>query len=190
MDRTRRPVLATASAVLLGVLLSAAVGACSASSTNFRSAAEKVITDDIATQGNLGDLKATCDEPASTEIDEKFQCTAETADGEVIAFDATIAEDDTVNVESTNLITPDGLKQIEEIAVKALESQIGATLGLENFDCGQDAVVIDVSAEVLTCVLTEPDSGLKYEAKVDIPDLNDPGKLSVEVAEMPLEDQG
>lgn len=172
------------------VLLSAVMAACSASGTNFREAAEKVITEDIAAQSKLGDLEASCDEPTSTDVDQTFRCTAETAEGEVITFEATIAEDDTVNVVSENLITPDGLQQIEEIAVNALEEEIGARLGRENFDCGDEAVIIDVSAEVLTCVLTEPDSGLKYEAEIDIPDLDDPGKLSVEVAEEPLEDQG
>ncbi len=182
----RRSALA---AVTTGLLFTS-ISACSASGTNFRSAAEKVISEDIAAQSDLGDLEASCDEPASTEVGETFPCTGETADKEVIAFVATIAEDDTVNVESENLITPDGLAQIEEIAVNALETEIGAKLGVENFDCGDEAVIIDPSAEVLTCVLTEPDSGLKYEAQVDIPDLNDPGKLSVEVAEEPLEDQG
>lgn len=164
--------------------------ACSASGTNFASAAKKVINEDIAAQSELGDLDTTCDEPTSTEVGETFECTAETADGEFITFEATIGEDDTVNVESTNLITPDGLEIVEETAINALEAEIGAKLGRENFDCGDKAVVIDASAETLSCVLTEPDSGLKYEAKVDIPDLAEPGKLSVEVSDKPLEDQG
>lgn len=172
------------------VLLSTAFAACSASGTNFQSAAEKVINEDIATQNDLGDLEARCEEPASTEVGETFECTAESSDGEIITFLATIGKGDTVNVESTNLITPDGLRQIEQIAVDLLESEIGSTLGRENFDCGRDAVIIDVKAESLTCVLTDPVSAVKYEARVTIPDLNEPGKLTVEVADKPLDDQG
>ena len=116
------------------------VGACSASSADFQSAAEDVIEGDIAEQSTLGDLSATCEEPDDPEPGDVFACTATTEDGRTIEFTATVEDDDQVNVQSTNLITVEGLGTIEEVAVAALEAEIGETLGVENFDCGAEPV--------------------------------------------------
>ena len=175
----------TAPTTLTGLALGGLIIACSASGTNFKTAAEKVINEEISKVAGLGQLKGLCDKPANTEVGETFECTAETEDGETIAFIATIAKEDRVEVESTNLITPDGLEQIEAIAVQALEQEIGQTLGAENFDCGRKGVVIDVEKEGLICTLTDPDSGQEYDAEVDIPDLNDISDLTVTVADTP-----
>ena len=175
----------TAPTALTGLALGGLLIACSASGTNFKTAAEKVINEEISKIAGLSQLEGLCDKPANTEVGETFKCTAETEDGETIAFIATIGKEDRVEVESTNLIIPDGLEQIEAIAVRALEQEIGQTLGAQNFDCGRKGVVIDVDKEVLTCTLTDPDSGLEYDAEVDIPDLSDPSDLTVTVADTP-----
>lgn len=159
--------------------------ACSASTTNYRSAAQEVIEGEIADQAALGELKASCDEPAGTEVGTTFPCTAQTPDGETIEVSAVIAEDDKVQVETTNLILATGLRQIEKISVAALEREVGGTLGVENFTCGDTALVIDVTSEVMTCILTDPDSGEEYDAAVDIPGLDRIEDLSVQVSDTP-----
>ncbi len=161
------------------------VGACSASSADFQSAAEDVIEGDIAEQSTLGDLSATCEEPDDPEPGDVFACTATTEDGRTIEFTATVEEDDQVNVQSTNLITVEGLGTIEEVAVAALEAEIGETLGVENFDCGAEPVVIDLPDGTVTCALTDPANGDVYDAEVTIPSLEDVGSLTVQVASAP-----
>jgi hypothetical protein len=161
------------------------VGACSASSADFKSAAEDVIEGEIAEQSALGDLSATCEEPDDPEPGDVFACTATTEDGRTVEFTATVEEDDKVNVESTNLITVEGLGTIEEVAVAALEAEIGQPLGVENFDCGSEPMIIDVTEEFLICALTDPATGEVYDAQVDIPSLDDVGSLTVQVADAP-----
>jgi hypothetical protein len=161
-------------------------GACGASGTDYRATAEKLITGDLAEQAGLGKVSASCEEPPSKpETGERFACTATSASGEVVRFTATVEDGSKVNVESTNLITADGLERIEQVAVEALEREQGQALGRENFDCGDDYVVLDPSREVLVCTLTDPDSGNEYEATVDVPDLQDVSTLTVEVADTP-----
>ena len=173
--------------VSVGVALAAVlvVGACSASSADYKSTAEDLIEGEIAEESTLGDLSATCEEPDDPEPGDVFACTATTEDGRTVEFTATVEEDDKVNVESTNLITVDGLGTIEEVAVAALEEEIGQPLGVENFDCGSEPVIINVTEEFLICALTDPASGEVYEAQVDIPSLDDVGSLTVQVAEAP-----
>jgi hypothetical protein len=160
-------------------------GACSASSADFKSAAEDVIEGEIAEESTLGDLSATCEEPDDPESGDVFACTATTEDGRTIEFTATVEDDDQVNVQSTNLITVDGLGTIEEVAVAALEEEIGQPLGVENFDCGSEPVIVDVPDGTLTCALTDPGNGDVYDAEVTLPSLDDVGSLTVQVADAP-----
>jgi hypothetical protein len=161
------------------------IGACSASSADFQSAAEDVIEGDIAEQSTLGDLSATCEEPDDPEPGDVFACTATTEDGRTIEFTATVEDDDKVNVQSTNLITVEGLGTIEEVAVAALEAEIGQTLGVENLDCGSEPMIIDVTEESLTCALTDPGTGDVYDTQIDIPDIDDVSSWTVQVADTP-----
>lgn len=159
--------------------------ACSASETNFQEAAEKVIKEDITTQAGFGELTSTCEEPASTEVGETFACTAETSDGQTIELIATISDKTKVDVNTTNLITADGVTTIEGIAVGALEEQTGATIGAENLDCGDGAIITTTNDIVLDCVITDPGNGLEYDALIDMPSLKEVGNLHIVVADTP-----
>jgi len=161
------------------------MGACSASSADYKNTAEDLIEGEIAEESTLGDLSATCEEPDDPESGDVFACTATTEDGRTIEFTATVEDDDQVNVQSTNLITVEGLATVEEIAVAALEAEIGQTLGAENFDCGAEPVIIDLPDGTLTCALTDPGNGDVYDAEVTIPSLDDVGSLTVQVADAP-----
>jgi hypothetical protein len=176
--RHQRSIGAACSALLF-------VAACSASSADFQSTAEDLIEGDIAEQSTLGDLSATCEKPDDPSPGDVFNCTGTTDDGRTVEFTATVEEDDKVNVQSTNLITVEGLGTIEEVAVAALEEEIGQTLGVENFDCGAEPIIIDVPDGTLTCALTDPGNGDVYDAEVTLPSLEDIGSLTVQVADAP-----
>jgi hypothetical protein len=141
------------------------------------------LSDDIG----LGELKGSCDEPPDDPRDgDEFDCTGETADGDVVRFVATVDGDDRVELNTTNLITERGLNRIEDAAVALLEEEVGQTLGLENFDCGEAPLLFDADEEVLVCELTDPVNGDLYDAEVDLSGLGEDDEVtSVVVADEP-----
>ncbi len=153
---------------------------------DYGATAVKVIEGDLADEIGLGKLDATCDEVSSdAEVDDTFECTAETEDGDEIAFEATIESEKRVGVDTTNLITDDGLRRIESAAVAILENEVGDTLGDENFDCGDGPIIFDPQKQALTCELTDPGSGDLYDAEVELSDLTEDADINVTVAEEP-----
>jgi hypothetical protein len=146
-------------------------------------AAEDLIESDIADQAGIGPLDATCQEIDDPEPGDTFSCTATTEDGETVRFDAVMEADDVVDVESVNLVTADGLIVIEELAVQALEENVGATLGIENFDCGNRGLVIEPGGTI-SCMLTDPVSETRYNATVTV-EVLDPIEIFVEVGDAP-----
>ena len=92
-------------------------------------------------------------------------------------------EDDIVDVESVNLVTIDGLDTIEALAVQVLEENVGATLGRENFDCGDRGLVVEPGGTIM-CLLTDPVSGNLYDATVTV-EVLDPIEILVEVGDTP-----
>ena len=173
--------------VVAGLVLLAA-SSCSFSTVkgaDYRAAAEKLITGTLAEQAGLGAVRPACEKPAGNNTGDTFECTATTKKDEVVRFVATITGLGKVDVESTNLITAANLTQIEEVAVLALEKEVGHTLGVENFDCGDTYTVIDPDEQVLLCALTDPKSGREFDAQVDLPDLTDIRSLTVTVAKKP-----
>lgn len=168
----------------VGIVL---LGACGdPSGSDYKSTAEDLIEGEIEEQAGLGALEASCEDPADDpEVGDTFTCTATTTTGATVEFVATVADDKKVEVETTNLITADALASVEQAAVAALEQETGLTLGVENFSCGDAAVVIDVETEYLTCALTDPSTGEVYDAQVDIESLDDVTNLTVQVADQP-----
>lgn len=171
---------------ILGVCLLLAAGCSVDVSVSFggadaAAAAEDLIEEDIADQAGIGPLEATCEEIDAPQPGDTFTCTATTEDGETIRFDAVMEEDDMVDVESVNLVTADGLDLIEGLAVQALEESVGATLGAENFDCGDKGLVVEPGGTI-GCVLTDPATGTLYDATVTVKVL-DPIEIFVEVGD-------
>lgn len=74
-------------------------GACSATATDFKTAAEEAAVE--AAEGANPDFTATasCEEPASTDVGTTFSCTVTYNDGDVAPVTATIRPDDRVAVE-------------------------------------------------------------------------------------------
>ena len=146
-------------------------------------AAVDLIEDEIAAQAGMGSLDAECEEIDDPQPGDTFTCTAETEDGKTIRFDAVMEEDDIVDVQSVNLVTTDGLDLIETLAVQVLEENVGQTLGIENFECGDQGLVVEPGGTI-GCLLTDPISGTLYDAVVTVEAL-DPLEIFVEVGDSP-----
>ncbi len=171
-------------AVSLLVLALAASG-CSFSASvggSPSSAAEEVIEDDLAADLGLGEVTAECGEPPNEDEGSSFPCTSETDQG-VVRWEATIVEDDTVNVQSVNVLVDDDVVALEEAAAEEIEQVVGVPLGSENFDCGAVPVVLGPDDEVV-CALTDPANGDIYDTTVTITDMAT-GAFEFEVAEEP-----
>lgn len=177
-----------ARSLLISVPAFALIAGCSFSfgGADYGGTAVKVIEGELADEIGLGKLEATCDEvPSDAGVDDTFDCTAETRDGDEIEFEATIEPEKRVGVNTTNLISEEGLTAIEGRAVEVLETEVGETLGEENFDCGEGPIVFNPKTDVLACELTDPSNGDLYDAEVELSDLSDDAAVSVSVAEEP-----
>ena len=145
-----------------------------------------MIETDLAESAGLGDLEGACDEVADDiAVGETFGCTGTTPDGDEVQFIATIKSDDEVAVDSTNLISADGMTALETTAASLLAEQVGQPLEGEAIDCGTGPRVFDVDSEVLTCDLTDPISGAVYETTIELTGLGAEDQMSIVVAETP-----
>jgi len=140
----------------------------------------------IARQAGLGKLQASCDGPPdSMSIGDSFACTATTTDGTTIELVATYDKKDHVFVHTTNLVSRAVLAKLSARAVQLLEQQTGQKLGVDNFTCGDTAVVVDPATKKIPCVLTSPTSGAKYDATITLDSLENPQSIDVKVAAAP-----
>lgn len=171
-----------ASALLIAAL---AVSGCSFSASvggSPTSAAEELIEDDLAAQLGFGDVEAECGEPPNEDEGSTFLCTSETDQG-LVRWEATIVEEDTVNVQSLNVLVDEDVLALEGAAAVEIEQVVGLPLGAENFDCGEPPVVLG-DTDQLRCALTDPANGDIYDTTVTITDPST-GAFEFEVAEEP-----
>jgi hypothetical protein len=82
----RKALLVTGGLAMLGL------SACSASKTDFKKDAEKLINDDDGEQLPINFDNASCEEPASTDTGSTFTCTAVGDDGTTYTFTGTITD--------------------------------------------------------------------------------------------------
>lgn len=171
-----------------GLAMAAAAGLVGCSSTNdYSGGAKKYIEGDLEEKVGLGDLSATCDDVAGdAKVGDTFNCTADTADGETVEFLATVTEKDKVSVETTNLITADGMTVIENSAAKLVSEQTGTAVAEGALDCGEGPRVIDVANETLSCALTSADTGEQYETTITLDGLGADASMSIDVAAQPM----
>ncbi|MFA9564364.1 MAG: hypothetical protein ACERLM_06625 [Acidimicrobiales bacterium] len=146
------------------------------------SAAQDVIEEELAGELALGEIEAECGEPPNDDEGSTFACTSETDRG-LIRWEATIVDEDTVNVQSLNFLVGSDVVALEGAAVVELEQVVGTTLGTENFDCGEPPLVLD-SDDELVCALTDPANGDVYDTTVIITDTST-GAFEFEVAPEP-----
>ncbi len=123
---------------------------------------EGLIERDLAESIGLGELDATCEEPASREEGETYVCTATTEDGRVIEFLGTVEDDDRINVVTTNLLTLadlDGLR--DDAATRFTESEDGPDMAADDIDCGTEPVILDEHEFI--CEVTDVTTGDVWE---------------------------
>ncbi len=127
-------------------LLSACSGEFSLGGESVESAGERIIESEIAE--SLGqELVASCPAISDPEIGATFDCTATTPGGEVIHFAGVVDAEDHIDLQSTNLITEDGLADYARLGAELLEPEINAALDI---DCGVGPVILADSNE-FTC---------------------------------------
>ena len=171
MTAWKLPVLARTVALTVALLTAAS---CSSGDTP-EGVAKGLIEGELASQLGLGEITATCEAPQNKDAGTTFKCTSPTDLGE-ISWLGTMTDNDTVSVDSINVLRADILPDLEAAIVAKLEENAqGATLGVENFDCGEKTVVLAADNSMI-CTLTDPvASSDVYDATVTITDMENLG---------------
>jgi hypothetical protein len=146
-------------------------------------AAEDLIEGDIAEQAGLGELTADCEKPEDPEVGTFFDCTAETEDGQTILLTTEIDREDHIDVNSTNLITPQALPSFETAGTNALAEQFGVELPDGTIQCGDESVVLAADG-TFVCSFEDPGNGDIYDITYEVTDI-DAGDFNLAIAETP-----
>ncbi|MEM7337746.1 MAG: hypothetical protein AAF467_03800 [Actinomycetota bacterium] len=144
--------------------------------------AAALIEGDLAVQAGLTGVEAACDVAQTFDVGQQFECVSTTDIG-LVQWIVDITGPTSVNVNSTNLVTADNVTAIEVEALSIIETNTGQTFGIENYDCGDSPVVIDIDP-ILDCTLTDPANGDVYDSEVEITD-PDTGSFVVSVSDTP-----
>ncbi len=156
--------VAFASSFVLVVSACTASGEFTISKTPVENVAEDLIESELADQLGLGDLDASCNDPADEEPGTTFLCTATTPDGETVRFEATIEDDEQVFVVSKNALTIQDLEATTAIVAEQVLDVTGVAVAPEDIDCGDRSIVLD-DPQQITCVVTDPD-GVSWDMTI------------------------
>ena len=121
---------------------------------------------------------AVCHDPISEDVGATFECTAASA-GQTIFFEVIIEEDDRIFAGATNVVSEAGVGVLETVAVQELNNQNDFTLPADAMECSDGAVILDADQQ-MTCLLTDADTGLVFEALVTVTDIAT-GRFNVEI---------
>jgi hypothetical protein len=170
------------SAAVLAVVTVVATGCSFVLGDTPDGVAVELIEGELAEEAGLGEVTATCEEPPNSDPGTTFECTSNSDYGE-IRWSAEMIDEETVNVTSVNFLSVADVVTLEESAVVALEGQYGISIGTENFDCGEEPIVLGDDLTVL-CAATDPITGDVHDAEITFIDLQT-GNFDVVVAEQP-----
>ena len=177
----RRRVAASLIGLTFGGLALAACGGSAAES------GETIIEAKLAEQIGLGDLDATCNEPADMKEGETFTCTATTGDDRTVEFVGTMTSDDKFEIVTSNLLTADDVVTIREEGARVLSEQVGATIEPDDIACPDDIVLLDDTGDFV-CQITDTSTGDDYDLTVSTGGI-EPGvgvrKLYFQIADEP-----
>ena len=139
----------------IGLLLFAS--ACSASFSiggkSPEAAAVEVIETQIAEQ--LGwELTADCPDLDDPQAGDTFTCTSDSPTGETIRYTVDIGDDE-VNVNSTNLVTPSAVDELEAALLEAVRERTNVAFPRASVECSQEAIVIPDDGST-TCRFATP----------------------------------
>lgn len=152
-----------------------------------RQTTEDLIRTAVADQVGLGDLSPICPEVEGAAVGLTWQCTATSAEGQVVALDAVINSEGQIELATTNVITSMALPTFEQAAVQALNTTVGSQLADEAIDCGEASVVFDpaqVDNQLLVCALLDPHTEQTYDVTLNVNDIEG-RQFSLVVADEP-----
>lgn len=147
-----------------GVAALAAAAVLAACSGSAATGGVGLIEGDLADEIGLGDLEATCDEPAEKAEGETFECTATTTDDRTITFLGTMESDDEFEIVTTNLLTVTDVTAIRTEAARALSAQIGVEISPDDIDCGDQSVII--ADDEFVCAITDTSTGDVFDLTI------------------------
>ena len=162
IDKTR--FVAFVSVAVLVVSACTASGEFSIGKEPIENVAEDLIEGDLADQLDLGELDASCNDPADEEPGTTFLCTASTDDDEVVQFEARIDDDDQVFVVSKNALTAKDVAATTAIIRDQVLDVTGVEVAEDAIDCGDGTILLDASQQI-ACVITDPD-GVSWDMTV------------------------
>ncbi|GEM_PF-4116301 len=105
--------------------------------------------------GSLGIDATECDIPADNEEGTTFPCLSSTAGGDEIRWEALITSD-SIDVNSINLVTVEGLGLLMDAVADVVSDETGATYSATDLDCGKPPLILDETQEI-DCDLTLAD---------------------------------
>ena len=144
-------------------------------------AAKGVIDGELTDQIGLGDMDTSCDSVDDPEVGTEFECQSITDGGQEIRWSVVVDEEDSIDVNSTNLIRADVWARFVEAGAGLLAEQSGRPLGVEDLDCGVGPIILP-DDNIVECVLTPPGSGNTLEAFITVTDIAT-GEFFIEVGE-------
>ena len=124
------------------MILAACSGSASFSlgAANFVEPAIDLIEGELSDSIGLGMMVGACEEPASTEVDDTFECTGTLDDGRVVEFIATVSEGEMVNVLTSNIMNTDVGEQWFFAAL--VEQNPDLVLTQSDVECGDGFIII------------------------------------------------
>ncbi len=140
---------------IAAILLLAACGGDAAET------AEALIEGQLAEEIGLGELNATCNQPADLTPGETFACTAITPDGKTIEFLGEMTTEDRLNVQSTNLLTESDVQAILPVIAAAVSDEVGTEVVADDLTCPSGGVILDDDGEFV-CEILDRENGDVY----------------------------
>lgn len=148
-----------------------------------RETAERLISNDIAEEIQLGDLSPVCEEVPNPTYNTTFDCSATASEDRIIYLNGKVEQDGRISLETSNVILKNDLVKYETPAVAYVNEKLGTQFPSNVLDCGDDSIILNTH-RVISCSFIEPGSGDVYDAKVKIDDISN-FLVSVQVSNTP-----
>ena len=147
------------------LIAATAVFTFSACTANAGLSAENYITDELQDQIGLGDLDATCTQPAELKAGETFTCTATADDGRVVKLIGEMTDSDTFDLNTTNLYTAADIDSLRAEGARVLSPVVGVTINPDDIACPDEVIVVDDTNE-FHCEITDSATGEVFDLLV------------------------
>lgn len=167
MSRLVRLPVVFATAALLLASCSGTETFSSDGQTATEAAIELIETDDFAQRLGITTMTdVLCEEPASQQEGSVFACTAD-SEGKTVVLRVTIEGEERVFASPRNVVTRDLIRDYASDAVGLLNQANGFDFPDGAIDCGSQGVVLELDS-TMTCVLTDPESGVQFDAVIAV----------------------